>query len=104
VTEADVLRLVSDWLSLQGFHVERRNVGAIRAGSRFVRFSRPGQADLYGWHRETGRHIEVEVKAPGKRPTPQQMAWLKVARSQGCISFWADSLEECQAVLREQLP
>jgi hypothetical protein len=70
---------------------------------QFVRFSEPGQADLWGWERKTGRHIEVEVKKVGGRTNPQrqalQQAWLDLAKRDGCIAFRAASIEDCEAEL-----
>lgn len=103
MTEADVLRAVSDYLAARGFHVERRNTGAMageyKGKQRFIRFSKPGQADLYGWDKRSGRHIEVEVKAPGKGPTAAQYVWLSRCSDEGAIAFWADSVDRAAMAL-----
>lgn len=99
VRERDILVLVRDYLTARGYVLFRRNVGAVQSGTRYIRYSQPGQADLYGWHRDTGKHIEIEVKAPGKEPTAQQYAWLRYVRDTGAIAVWCDSLERLQMQL-----
>ena len=111
VTEADVLKAVKHLLEAKGFRVFRRNTGAVRASytstrtgktsERFVRFSEPGQSDLYGWATQKvkmgsisippGTHIEVEVKRPGEKPNAEQQTWLYLANCNHCFAFWCDS-------------
>lgn len=104
-TEGLVLRAIKTYLELRGFVCFRRNIGGAFNGMRFVRFSEPGQADLWGWERQTGRHIEVEVKRKGARTNPKrqalQQAWLDRTRRDGCIAFCAASVEECEDRLEE---
>ncbi len=40
---------------------------------------------------EFGVRLEIEMKRPGKVPTPIQYARLREFRRLGCIAFWADS-------------
>ena len=49
----------------------RANCGAALLGGRVVRFGIPGQADLTGILPD-GRRLEIEVKSPTGRQTPQQ--------------------------------
>lgn len=102
--EVDIQRAVMDYLTARGFRMFRRNTGVMRATykgkTRIVRFSQVGAADLYGWHRGSGRHIEVEVKGPGGVLTPEQAAWLENARADGAVAFVADSLEGCERQLK----
>ena len=97
--ESDVLKAVMDYLGAQGFSMFRRNTGVMMAGKRFVRFSSPGMADLWGLDRRTGRHIEVEVKRLGQKPTPVQSAWLEAMRKAGAVAFWCDSVSACREAL-----
>jgi len=92
-----------DYLNARGFRCFRRNVmgivpmakgGAIRVGVK-------GQADLYGWFRGNGIHIEVEVKRPGEVLTPEQTAWLTNAQRDGAVAFMADSVEACERQLKK---
>ena len=104
--EADIQRAVMDYLAARGFRVFRRNTGAVRSTykgkARFIRFSQPGQADLYGWHIGTGRHIEVEIKKPRAVLTPQQREWLLGAKIDGVVAFSTDSVERCAQQLEAE--
>ena len=106
--EGELVKSVMALLQAHGFQVFRRNTGAVttdytrKDGStreRFVRFSVPGMADIWGWQVLTGRHIEVEVKRPGLKPTPLQEQWLQSARDGGAIAFWCDSMAMAEAGL-----
>lgn len=121
-SEAAVLKAVKQLLEARGFRVFRRNTGAFRGEyrskrtgkvrQRFVRFSEPGMADLWGWlvlpprtkngdHGLLGLHIEVEIKAPGRTPTATQHAWLNEATAYGAMALWCDSVEMCEEKLKE---
>ncbi|KKL66066.1 hypothetical protein LCGC14_2148690 [marine sediment metagenome] len=56
-------------------------------------------ADIWGWEVLTGRHIEVEVKRRGVKPTALQEQWLQSARDGGSIAFWCDSMGMAEAEL-----
>ena len=101
VREVDIQRAVMDVLAARGFVVFRRNVVGTRiyehkGRRRAIRGEQRGAADIYGWHRRDGRHIEVEVKAPGKRPSPWQQAWLGMCSRSGALSFWTDSVADLE--------
>ena len=97
--ERDVLKAIVEYFALVlKVQLHRRNTGAMKGRSGtgkawFVRFSSPGQADLWGIQPQTGRHIEIEVKRPGQTPSDDQSAWLASCRECGAIAFWADSPE-----------
>lgn len=44
--ESSLLKACTDLLSAERIWHERRNTGALRDGKRFVRFSKPGTADI----------------------------------------------------------
>ncbi len=87
--------------------LHRRNTGAMKGKSAkgkswYVRFSTPGQSDLWGIHPKTGRHIEIEVKREGEEPNDNQRDWLNSCREKGAIAFWADSTEMAEDEYRRQ--
>jgi len=84
--ESKVQYSIRTRLARLGVTLWRRNVGAMREGERFIRFSSPGQSDLWGIDR-TGRHWEIEVKASGNKPTPKQLAWLRDMTKRGCVAY-----------------
>jgi hypothetical protein len=96
--ESKVLRSIRIRLRHRfGIRLWRRNTGAMREGERFIRFASPGQADLWGFDR-TARHWELEVKAPGKKPTPLQIAWLKEVTRLGAVGVWTDSANDAERI------
>jgi hypothetical protein len=82
-------------LGNMGITLFRRNVGGFHIDDRFVRCAEPGQSDLYGTDWPHGaswaRPWEIETKATGKRPTKEQLAWLKASTARGCVAFWCDN-------------
>lgn len=61
--------------------VNRRNVGAIKRGKRYVKFGVKGEADVQGLYK--GLMWAVEFKLPGERQSEEQAAWEKLFRSHG---------------------
>jgi hypothetical protein len=102
VLEKHVLASIKFWLEANGCLVWRRNVGALKAGTRYTRFAEKGQADLYGIL-PNGLHFELEVKRPKARPRPEQLAFLNQVNNHGskrAVGFWADDVEIVKRVLR----
>jgi len=95
--ESKVQYSIKTRLARLGVKLWRRNVGVMREGERFIRFSSPGQSDLWGIDR-TGRHWEIEVKASGNKPTPKQLAWLRDMTARGCVAYWADNANVAERV------
>lgn len=105
ITETDVVRAIKQYLQLRGFEVFRRNVGGAFNELRFVRFSEPGQSDLYGWELATGRHLECEVKKPRARTNPKRAAlqreWRERAKRGNCVALHVASVLEADEQLAE---
>lgn len=100
--ENDVKKACLDLLAAYRIPAWHRNTGAHsaehtnRAGQtkrRFIRYSAPGQSDIWGIDPASGRHIEIEVKRKGERPTDAQVDWLADVARFGGIALWADSPE-----------
>lgn len=77
--------------------VERMNSGAVKIGSRFVRFGWKGCPDVLGQLRD-GRLLGVEVKAPKGKLRPEQTIFLERIRAAGGVAFMA---RDCRDVMRE---
>ena len=113
--EKEVQTDVLKWLNECGFiWAWRRNVGAMpmpqRGGSpRWVSFGQKGMSDVEGVIILTlpgddyplAVHLEVEVKRPGQKPTPHQMAWLAAHATAGSVAVWADSVPVLEEKLRQ---
>jgi hypothetical protein len=62
----------------------RRNVGALKVSERrMFRSGIPGQCDLYGYERGTGRVVEIEIKNVRGRLTQAQERWRDWCREWG---------------------
>ena len=106
-SEAAIQKTALQWLNAQPeCRATRRNVGAVvaeyRGKRRFIKFAEPGQSDITGWIVVDGRavHLEAEAKAPGRRPSAVQLAWLRAVNDAGGIGFWFDSLTVLEKVYR----
>ena len=51
-----------------------------------------------------GRIAFIECKAPGKKPTTLQTAWLTKLQCWGFRATWVDTLDSVEAVLNEIYP
>lgn len=46
-----------------------------------------------------GRFVGIEVKVPGKKPTPRQNFNIKAINDAGGVAFWTDSLDYTKQML-----
>lgn len=77
----------------------RANSGmAYNAKGQPVRFGFRGQADILGMLKG-GRWFCVECKATGKRPTPEQQAFLDTVRAHGGLALCVDDPAQLAARL-----
>ena len=98
-TEAEIQKLIIQWLRLQGAFVIRINGGAIKTEGRFIRFSdTKGCPDLLVCWR--GRLVGIECKRRGGKASPDQLACLDSIRRAGGLAIVADSLEAVERALR----
>jgi VRR-NUC domain len=102
--EADILRDCLTWLKLHGVFCWRQNQGAItgehNGKRRFLRFtSMAGVSDILGILAPSGRLLAVETKRPGRKPTPEQEAFLDVIRQCGGVAVCVHSIDELEQAL-----
>lgn len=102
VSEAQLMLAIRDSLLATGrVMLWRNNVGQLqdRTG-RWVKYGiGVGSPDLVGMLRPDGRFFAVEVKLPGEKPTPEQLAWHRAARASGALVIVAHSVDEALAGL-----
>ena len=99
--ESKVQRSIKVRLARLGIVLFRRNVGGLKdAYGHYVPFASPGQSDLYGSLPRSHhcRHVELETKRLGERPTPKQLEWLKASTARGWVAFWADNANTAEFV------
>jgi hypothetical protein len=94
-TENDLKRVILDYLAARKIFHWRNQTGALpvsyKGKSRLVRFGVTGSADIMIL--ELGVFYAVELKAPGKKPTAAQEAWLQKVRDNGGDAVWFDNFE-----------
>lgn len=95
--QADVLKLLARHPKVAWFH--RMNVGAVKRGSRYIRFGRKGMCDITGQLRN-GRRLEIEMKRPGEQPTDDQKEFIAMVNIAGGLAFIARSIDDVQEALK----
>ena len=117
-SEAEVQRAILDYLrTVPGVYAFRCNSRVVRmpgAGGRerLVRFGVKGLPDILGWRSEDlsrgdparpprllARWLGIEVKAPGREPTPEQIAFLEFLGQSGGIAVVASCVEDVARAL-----
>ena len=49
-----------------------------------------------------GRFVAIEVKKPGQKPKPIQVAFLEAINKKGGLAFWSDNLEKVEEELKKE--
>lgn len=97
--ERDVQAAILDLLALRRAEAVRTNSGAVKVGTRFVRFNKtPGCSDILCCYR--GRFLALEIKRDAKeKPTDDQAAFLAAVRDAGGVGEVVWSIEQVAAIL-----
>jgi hypothetical protein len=90
-------------------HVEADIIRALRAmGFAVTKTSQPrpsmltrGVPDLYAAHPRWGLRAWIEVKRPGEKPSPDQVAWHRCERLAGGTVLVADSVAAVVEALKK---
>lgn len=102
IKEKDIQRAILEYLQIKGYFCWRNNSGAMSGfhnGKKwFMHFGAVGSGDILGMTKE-GRFFSIEVKQPGRYPTPAQKEWIARVVENGGISFVARSLDDVTKVL-----
>lgn len=96
-SEREVARDIVDYMQKMGYRPNRTPAGPMfsRRGNQHVpQHTNPdGFPDWLFLHRTHGP-IYIEIKAPGERPTPLQLAWLERLRKDGFTADWYDGFRD----------
>ena len=99
MTECQVLNVIlREFGTRPDMRLWRANAGAVRIGRRFIRFGVPGQADLTGVL-TGGRRLEIEVKSPTGRQTPDQRAFQAMIERFGGVYVLARAVEDVRRAI-----
>lgn len=108
VRERDILFAILEFLAARRVMAWRANTGAAKLSNadgaeRFVRFGPKGQSDILGLLPPAGRMLAIECKAPGKKATTDQAAFLDAIRRNGGLAFVADNVDAAMVIVDEAL-
>ena len=115
-SEQSIQQLIRLKLSNGPVRLLRNNTGVLQdKNGRPVQFGlAKGSADLIGWKTVTvtpemvGQQVAVftsiEVKTPTGRIRPEQERWMRVVQAAGGIAGVARSVEDAEALVRQNLP
>lgn len=104
--EADVQRAVLAFLRR---HPAVLMCGRLNSGSATTDTGRPihfhtlgnGAPDIIGCMKRGAALLAIEVKRPGAKPRPEQLAWLQSVRDAGACAGWVTSVEDAQRIIAE---
>lgn len=94
-TENDVEYNIVGWMRAQGWIAERNPVGLLYTkDGRPHPVGKPGACD---WRFKRSRlysldYMEIECKAPGKKPDKRQLEYMAAMKASGVVAAWFDSL------------
>lgn len=78
----------------------RVNVGAVRRGGRYIRFGERGMSDITGQLKD-GRRLEVELKRPSGKTTPEQDEFIERVKRWGGVAFVARNCGDVMEALAQ---
>lgn len=94
--EGIIKNQICHWLSLRKCLFWIQQAGKIPGRINRSKFLRNGISDILGvWE---GKMLAIEVKVPGKKPSPEQVQFIDDVNAAGGIAFVATSIED---VVRE---
>jgi hypothetical protein len=102
--EGVVLRDCLKTLEAWGIEHQRNNTGAAKIGRRLIKFGKKGSSDLLAVLPPHGQLMAVEVKAPGKKPTKLQQAYLERVAEAGGLAIVIDDVGSLGMYLRRLYP
>lgn len=98
LTEVDVTRQITDLCKAEGWWCMRLQSGLFVAEGRIVKVGEKGLPDWVFIKRSSISSLNptclfVEIKRPGGKPSPDQLAWIDWANKNGLCAGWTDSLD-----------
>ena len=98
-TEKETQGAILEYLNLRGHFCWRNSTGAFsNPNNHFYRFGKKGSSDIIGVSKD-GKGIAIEIKTKGKKPRPDQIAFLNEFVSRQGIGIVAYSVEDVQKYL-----
>ena len=99
--ESSMYKKIQDAAARLGYTLYRNQVGTYKIGNRWISSGLcVGASDLIG-HSSNGRFVAVEVKLPGKKPTPVQQKFIDRVKYAGGIAGVVTSVDELIQLLKQ---
>jgi len=94
---------------LELIYYDRLNSGSLVSTGggyrRRVKLCRPGTYDFFILYHQL---YYIELKAPGKKPTPEQKAFKEEVERHGALCYWFDNFDSfygfLQELIKEEIP
>lgn len=99
--EKDIQQLVRLKASQLGAILWRNNQGAYKTKEgHYIKYGvcNPGGSDLLGIFK--GKFLAIEIKQPGKKPTPEQQLFLDVVNKNGGIAAVITNPDQLEEILK----
>jgi hypothetical protein len=74
------------------------SAGGFRVKGGYITVGFKGLSDIIGQLKD-GRLFAIEVKLPGKTPTPEQLGFIETVNSANGVAGWCDSVEGASLIL-----
>jgi hypothetical protein len=101
-TEKQIQDTIIEYLKRKKWYVQRVNSGAMRMESKgktyMMRMAVPGTPDVLAFKKlgDAVNLVFIEVKRPGKKPTPLQIAKMQELESYGAKCLVAASIKDLE--------
>ena len=76
------------------------SAGGFRVKGGYITVGFKGLSDIIGQLKD-GRLFAIEVKLPGKTPTPEQLDFIETVNSANGIAGWCDSINGAESILEK---
>lgn len=93
VREQVIQKKIIDFLTKKGF------LAFVYTASGY--YAKAGLPDIMACSPQ-GKFIGIEVKKPGEKPRPIQLAYIDAFNKNNGVAFWATSVEEVETTLKER--
>jgi len=97
--EGQILSAIMEYLALRKVWCWRVNNSGMPIRDRFGNVTGmkkstlpAGHSDIAGILPVSGKSLFIEVKAKGKKPTPEQYAFIEKVKANGGVALWADDV------------
>lgn len=96
--QKDVLKALQSHPKVAWAYITSAGVAKGVTGGRPFRIGFNGLSDILGQMTD-GKFLAIEVKQPGKEPTPEQYEFLTKVNADGGVGFWVYSIEQVSQIM-----